>query len=84
LWFNKTQPGDDFTVGNLLSYISEMSLTDPETLERIMRANWKSKYNFTVAFDTKRPVTRREFVVLANKYLNPFARKVDLAGKMIN
>ncbi len=84
LWFNKTQPGDNFTVGNLLSYISEMSLTDPETLERMMRANWKSKYNFTVAFDTKRPVTRREFVVLANKYLNPFSRKVDLAGKIIN
>ncbi|WP_374948836.1 FAD-dependent oxidoreductase [Mucilaginibacter sp.] len=84
LWFNKTQPGDVFTVGNLLSYISEMSLADPATLQKVLAAAWKPKYKFTRDFDMRRPVTRREFAVLANKYFNPFSRKVDLAGKLIN
>lgn len=84
LWFNKTNPGDTFTVGNLLSYISEMSLTDPETLQKIMRTNWQTKYKFTVAFDIKRSVTRREFAVLSNSYLNPFSRKIDISGKLVN
>ncbi|AMR31185.1 hypothetical protein A0256_06980 [Mucilaginibacter sp. PAMC 26640] len=84
LWFNKTNPGETFTVGNLLSYISEMSLTDPETLQKMMRAAWQTKYKFNTAFDIKRPVTRREFAVLANKYLNPFSRKVDISGKLVN
>ncbi|MBD1393872.1 FAD-dependent oxidoreductase [Mucilaginibacter glaciei] len=84
LWFNKTQPGEVFTVTNLLSYISEMSLTDPATLQKVMAAAWKPKYRFTKNFDPKRPVTRREFAVLANKYFNPFSREVDLSGKLIN
>lgn len=84
LWFNKTQPGEVFTVANLLSYISEMSLTDPAVLQKMMVAAWKTKYKFTKNFDPKRPVTRREFAVLANKYLNPFSRKLDLSGKLVN
>lgn len=84
LWFNRTNPGDTFTVGNLLSYISEMSLTDPETLQKMMRAAWQTKYKFNTQFDVKRPITRREFAVLANKYLNPFSRKVDISGKLVN
>jgi len=31
-----------------------------------------------------RPITRREFAILANQYLNPFARTVDLGGKIMN
>jgi len=84
LWFNKTNPGEYFTLGNMLSYISEMTLADPETLQKVMQTAWQSKYKFTVPFDLKRPVTRREFAVLANRYLNPFARKVDLSGKLVN
>ena len=32
IWFNKEKPGEVFTQGNLLSYISEMTLRDPENL----------------------------------------------------
>ena len=49
-----------------------------------MQANWKTKYKFPTPFDLKRPVTRREFAALANRYLNPFSRKVDMTGKLIN
>ncbi|MFA6088151.1 FAD-dependent oxidoreductase [Mucilaginibacter sp.] len=84
LWFNKTKPAEVFTVGNLLSYISEMTLTDPAVLQKVMQSAWKTQFKFTQSFDVKRPVTRREFAVLANKYLNPFSRAVDISGKIIN
>lgn len=84
LWFNKTKPGEVFTVGNTLSFISEMTLTDPETLKAKMQKYWKANFKFTSDFDMNRPITRREFAVLANTYINPFARTVDITGKFVN
>lgn len=84
LWFNKEKPGAKFTVGNLMSFISEITLTEPKTLQISLQKNWKTEYKFNTDFNTNRPVTRREFAVLANKFLNPFARKVDLNGNMVN
>ncbi|MBK0379765.1 FAD-dependent oxidoreductase [Mucilaginibacter segetis] len=83
LWFNRVKPGEKFTLGNLLSYISEMTLTDPETLNLMMQKSWETKYKFGTKFDLNRPVTRMEFAVLANRYLNPFSRAVDISGKLI-
>jgi len=84
LWFNREKPGAMFTVGNLLSFISEITLTDPKTLEIALQKTWKTQYHFTSNFDMKSPVTRREFAILANKFLNPFARTVDLNGRLLN
>jgi hypothetical protein len=84
LWINREQPGEKFTVGNLLSLISEITLTDPIDFKIIMQKAWKTEYKFKSDFDLNKPVTRREFAVLANKYLNPFARAVDINGKTLN
>lgn len=84
LWFNREKPGAVFTIGNLLSFISETTLTDPHTLEIGMQKAWKNQYKFSSDFDLKLPVTRREFAILANRYFNPFARAVDIAGRMVN
>jgi hypothetical protein len=84
LWFDKEKPGEKFTIGNTISLISEFTLTDPETLQVNLQKDWQDKYKFTLAFDKTRPITRLEFAVLVNKYLNPFARKIDLEGNMIN
>jgi hypothetical protein len=84
IWFNNTKPGKSFTVGNLLSFISEITLTDPEAFRTTMQKQWQSKYKFTSAFNLDHPITRREFAILANQFLNPFARTVDLSGRMIN
>jgi hypothetical protein len=84
LWFNREKPGAKFTVGNLLSLISEITLTDPQTLKSGMAKSWKTQYKFTINFDMNRPATRREFAVLINKYLNPFAQTVDLNGRFVN
>ena len=84
LWFNANKPDKQFTVGNLLSFISELTLTDPDNVKKSMSRDWNSLYHFTSKFDMNRPITRREFAILANKFLNPFARTVDLNGRLVN
>jgi FAD dependent oxidoreductase len=84
LWFGKEKPEEKFTLGNLLSFISDYTLTDPIVLKARIQKEWKVLYKFEPYFDLNRAVTRREFAVLANKFLNPFARTVDLNGAMVN
>ena len=84
LWFNKEKPGGKFTLGNLLSLISDYTLTDPKTLQLYLQKAWTPQFKLTGAFDLNRPVTRLEFAVLTNRYLNPFAKTVDLSGRMVN
>src|ERR1700744_5591222 len=84
LWFNKEKPGAQFTLGNLLSLISDYTLTDPTTLKIYLQKAWASQFKLTGTFDLARPVTRLEFAVLTNRYLNPFAKTVDLSGRIVN
>jgi hypothetical protein len=84
LWFSKEKPGEKFTLGNLLSFISDYTLTDPQVLKYRIQKDWKTYYKFKTEFVPNHPVTRREFAVLANKFLNPFARTVDLNGQLVN
>ncbi|WP_342646720.1 FAD-dependent oxidoreductase [Mucilaginibacter sp. CSA2-8R] len=84
LWFNKVKPGEQFTLGNLISFISEITLSEPKPLQAKIEKDWQATYKFKQPFDMNHPLTRREFAVLTNKYLNPFARTVDLSGKLIN
>jgi hypothetical protein len=84
LWFNKEKPAEKFTLGNLVSFISDYTLTDPQVLKFRIKRDWKTQYKFKTDFDLNRQITRREFAVLANKFLNPFARTVDLNGVLVN
>ncbi len=84
IWFGKEKPGLYFTTGNMLSLISDYSLTDPAILRGSIQKAWKAQFKFTSEFEMSQPITRREFAVLANKYLNPFARTVDLGGRLVN
>ncbi len=84
LWFNRVKSNEYFTVGNLLSFISEISLHDPKTFQLEMQKQWQTVYRFKSTFDLNKPLTRREFAVLTNKFLNPFARYVDITGRLVN
>jgi hypothetical protein len=84
IWFNKEKPAAQFTVANLLSFISEITLTDQDNLQKRISDAWADQYHFKSDFDLNRPITRREFAILANRYLNPFARTVDLDGRVVN
>jgi hypothetical protein len=84
LWFNKDKPAEKFTVGNMISFMSDFTLTEPDLMKASIQKAWKTQYKFKSDFDLGHPITRREFAVLANRYLNPFARTVDLSGRLIN
>jgi hypothetical protein len=84
LWFSKEKPGEKFTVGNTLSFISDYTLTDSQVLQTSLQKAWKTQYKFKLDFDLNRQITRREFAVLANRFLNPFARTVELSGRLMN
>jgi hypothetical protein len=84
LWFNKEKLAEKFTLGNLVSFISDYTLTDPQVLKFRIQRDWKTQYKFKTDFNINAQVTRREFAVLANKFLNPFARTVDLNGVLVN
>jgi hypothetical protein len=83
IWFDKEKPGEKFTVGNTASLISEFTLTESKTLQSTLQKDWQAKYGFA-NFEPSRPITRLEFAVLVNQYLNPFARKIDLEGNIVN
>jgi ribulose 1,5-bisphosphate synthetase/thiazole synthase len=84
IWFSKNKPSDVFTVADMLSYVSDYTLTDPKTLQNLMKKQWKETFKFKDSFDMSRPVTRYEFAVLTNRYLNPFSTAVDITGKVVN
>ena len=84
LWFNKEKPGERFTLGNLLSFISDYTLTDPKILETAIRKNWKTYFKLPGDLDVNRTANRLEFAMLANYYLNPFGKTVDLTGRVVN
>jgi hypothetical protein len=84
LWFNKEKPAEKFTVGNMISFMSDLTLTDADLMKASVQKAWKTQYKFKSGFDMQHQITRREFAVLVNKYLNPFARTVDLSGRLVN
>ncbi|HWD90148.1 MAG TPA: FAD-dependent oxidoreductase [Mucilaginibacter sp.] len=84
IWFRQGKPGEKLTLGNLLYFISDYTLTDKATLENTIKKLWKPVFKLPGELDVNRPVTRLEFAVLANKYLNPFAKTVDLTGRIVN
>jgi hypothetical protein len=84
IWFNKEKPGEKLTLGNVLYFISDYTLTDPDNIKNTIRENWKTKFKLPGEFDVHRPITRLEFAVLVNRYLNPFAKTVNLTGRIVN
>ncbi len=84
LWFNKNKPAEFFTIGNMLSFIEELNLRDEKTFRLQIQNNWKTKLHLKSDFELSRPITRREFSALADVYLKPFDRSVDLTGKLLN
>lgn len=54
-----------------------------EELKREIENGWKESFKFSSNFDIKRAITRKELVVLADRYLQPFNVRIDLAGNLL-
>lgn len=81
IWFADNYP-EKLTIGNVITLIMYSATRGKELKAEIEKA-WKGSFKFTTSFDEKRPISRREFAVLANAYLQPFARKVDINGNLL-
>jgi len=80
IWFldNKS---DKLTLEQLLSLIKFTAQRGAE-LNKEVEKGWKTSFKLPDSFDLKRPVSRREFAVLFNRYLKPFDVSVDLNGQL--
>jgi hypothetical protein len=59
-------------------------LRDDKNFRLQIKNDWQSKLHLNSVFDLNRPITRREFAALADVYLKPFDRRIDLTGKLLN
>lgn len=58
--------------------------TRGEELKKEIEEGWKESFSFNSKFDLKRNITRKEFAILADRYLQPYNIKVDFAGNLLS
>lgn len=79
IWFLQHKDISRLTLAQTLSLIKYLGSRGNE-LDAEVEKGWSRRFKFDTDFDPERPVTRREFAVLADAYLQPFNLKVDLDG----
>lgn len=80
IWFLDNR-ADKIILGQLLSLIKFTAQRGAE-LNKEVEQGWKTSFKLPGSFDLNRPVTRREFTVLFDRYLRPFDVSVDLNGRL--
>lgn len=82
IWFADHKK-DSLSIGDAISLLM-FTATRGEELRREIESGWKSSFKFTTPFDPKRAINRREFAVLTDRYLQPFNRRIDISGNLLN
>ena len=81
IWFADNKK-EILTIGDAISLFM-FTAARGEELKREIEDGWKESFNFCGNFDLKRAITRKEFAVLADRYLQPFNVRIDLAGNLL-
>ncbi|MBC7745162.1 MAG: hypothetical protein H7096_08675 [Flavobacterium sp.] len=82
IWFADHKK-DSLTVEDGINLLM-FTATRGEELRREIEAGWQSSFKFTGIYNPKKILSRREFAVLTDTYLQPFNIKVDFSGKLMN
>lgn len=82
LWFFENQ-AKPFDLENLISLFSFITSRETVDISREIKQKWKIKYQFLSAIDFQKPLTRKQFAVLVNDYLQPYKIRVDFEGNFI-
>lgn len=82
IWFDDYQAAE-MSIDAVLNLVCFVGNKSPETTREEVKKKWKRAYHFKTDFDPDRIATRREFAVLVNEYLNPFAVNIDKAGRVL-
>lgn len=81
IWFNRHSI-EKLTVGETIDLIKFIALKGDE-VNRAVQNGWHSRFNFESNFNGNNPITRRQFAVLVDTYLQPFSVKVDKKGNFV-
>lgn len=82
IWF-ADHAVDTLSVEDAISLLI-YTATRGEELRREVERNWKSSLGFKGNYEPKRAISRKEFAILADTYLQPFGARIDLDGEMLN
>jgi hypothetical protein len=82
IWFADHQK-DSLSIDDVISLLM-FTATRGQELRSEIESGWKSSFKFNTSFDPKRAIYRREFAVLTDRYLQPFNRRIDVSGNLLN
>lgn len=81
IWFNQHSI-EKMTVGETIDLIKFIALKGDE-INRGVQNGWHSRFQFESKFDENNTITRRQFAVLVDTFLQPFSVKVDKKGNLV-
>ena len=82
IWFDDHK-AVSMTLENTISMICYVGNRSPQSTPGEIEKRWKTAYKFSMPFDLKHVLTRRQFSVLINEYLQPLVVSVDGQGRII-
>lgn len=81
IWFADNKK-DTLSIEDAISLFKFIAARGDE-LNKEIEEGWKVSFKLNSNFDPKRNISRKEFAVLADRYLQPYNIRVDLAGNLL-
>ena len=81
IWFADNRNAT-LSIGDAISLFM-FTASRGEELKKEIEEGWKVSFKLNSDFDIKRNITRKEFAILADRYLQPYNVRVDLAGNLL-
>jgi len=83
IWFLENASAQELLLKETISLLSFISGKEQFSIQEELKSAWKNKYKFNTDYNESKIITREEFSVLADAYLNPFTIRVDMKGYYI-
>ncbi|SDM05971.1 hypothetical protein SAMN05421813_105122 [Daejeonella rubra] len=81
LWFADNKK-DTLTIDDAISLFKFIANRGNE-LNKEIEEGWKVSFKLNSVYDPKRNISRKEFGILADKYLQPYNIRVDISGNLL-
>lgn len=82
LWYAEN-PNKPLNLENAVSLFSFIATREESDINREVTEKWENKYGFLSSIDFKKILTRKQFAVLVNDYLQPYKVRVDFDGNFL-
>ena len=80
IWFADNK-SEILTIEDAISLLM-FTATRGEELKKEIEEGWKQSFKFNSKYEPKRNISRKEFGILADRYLQPFNVRIDMAGNL--